>query len=55
MTMLDGFGKPKKIGSIASKLQNFDSILSKLLRIEKFLLDYTREKEPLSNRLEFQR
>lgn len=55
MTMLNGFGKPKKIGSIASKLQSFDSILNKLLTIEKFLLDYTREKEPPSNRLEYQR
>ena len=46
--------KTEKISSIASKLKNFDSILNKVLTMEKFFLDDTRKKELLPNRMEYQ-
>ena len=45
--------KTEKISSIASKLKNFDSILNKVLTMEKFFLDDTRKKELLPNRMEY--
>ena len=46
--------KTEKISSIASKLKKFDSILNKVLTMEKFFLDDTRKKELLPNRMEYQ-